>query len=37
MLHLESILFMHLKVIWIYSRKAIDVGFSSDHLTLSSG
>jgi hypothetical protein len=37
MLCLESILFMHLKVIWLYSRKSIHAGSSSDHLTLSKG
>jgi hypothetical protein len=34
---LDSILFMYLKVIWIYSRKAMEAGSSSDHLILSSG
>jgi hypothetical protein len=28
----DGILFMHLKVIWIHSRKTTDAGFSSDHL-----
>jgi len=33
MLRLDSDLFMHFKVIWVYSRKATDAGSSLDHLT----